>query len=92
MPLFCASSQFVLNHFVARKRVLCLLAKALGQGIIEAIMVKLSEQGRAWKMAKMYEYLTSTHFRVRVSAIVEACVGMQEGSRRRKTCCGEAVG
>ena len=55
-------------------------------------MVKLSEQGRAWKMAKMYEYLTSTHFRVRVSAIVEACVGMQEGSRRRKTCCGEAVG
>lgn len=68
------------------------LAKALRQGIIEAQWSSSQSKGREGKMAKMYEYLTSTHFRVRVSAIVEAWVGMQEGSRRRKTCYGEAVG
>jgi len=50
----------------------------LRQGLIETAMVKVSEQGREGKMAMMYDYLTSSHFRARVSAIVEACVGMQE--------------
>ena len=37
--------RFVLNHFVAR-RFAGLWQKALRQGIIEAAIVKLSEQGR----------------------------------------------
>ncbi len=66
------------NVWVGSMRHAVPLAKALRQGIIEAAMVKLSEQGREGKMAMMYDYLTSSHFRARVSAIVEACVGMQE--------------
>lgn len=54
------------------------LARALRQGIIEAAMAKASIEGREGKMETMYSYLTSPHFRARVSAIVEACVGLQE--------------
>jgi hypothetical protein len=47
-------------------------------------MVKVSEQGREGKMALMYEYLTSTHFRSRISSIVEACVGMEDDLNTEK--------
>jgi hypothetical protein len=66
------------NVWVGSMRHAVPLARALRQGLIETAMVKVSEQGREGKMAMMYDYLTSSHFRARVSAIVESCVGMQE--------------
>jgi hypothetical protein len=54
------------------------LAKALRQTLIEVAMAKGAVQGRDGKMDQMFTYLTGPHFRGRVSAIVEACVGMQE--------------
>lgn len=53
------------------------LARALRQGIIEAGMVRVSFEGREGKLETMFSYLTSPHFRARVSAIVESSVGMQ---------------
>lgn len=66
------------NVWVGTMRYAVALARALRQGIIEAAMAKVSVQGREGKMETMYAYLTSPHFRARVSAIVEACVGMQD--------------
>jgi len=66
------------NVWVGSMRHAVPLARALRQGIIEAAMAKVSVQGREGKLETMFSYLTSPHFRARVSAIVEACVGMQE--------------
>ncbi|MGC2173102.1 MAG: DUF2130 domain-containing protein [Candidatus Sulfotelmatobacter sp.] len=54
------------------------IAKALRQTLIEVAMAKGAVQGRDGKVDQMFTYLTGPHFRGRVSAIVEACVGMQE--------------
>lgn len=64
--------------WVATMRCALPLAKALRQALIEAALAKVAVQGRDGKMDRMYTYLTGPHFRGRVSAIVEACVGMQD--------------
>ena len=64
--------------WVATMRCTLPLAKALRQALIEAAIARAAVQGRDGKMDQMYTYLTGPHFRGRVSAIVEACVGMQE--------------
>ena len=66
------------NVWVGSLRHAVPLARALRQGIIEAAVAKVSVQGREGKLETMFSYLTSPHFRARVSAIVEACVGLQE--------------
>jgi hypothetical protein len=52
------------------------LAKALRMALIESATAKVAVQGRDGKMEKMFAYLTGPHFRGRVSAIVEAIVGL----------------
>lgn len=64
--------------WVATMRFALPLAKALRQALIEVAMAKVAVQGRDGKMDRMYSYLIGPHFRGRVSAIVESCVGMQE--------------
>jgi len=64
--------------WIAGMRCVRPLAIALRQALIEAAMAKVAAQGRDGKMERMYGYLTGPHFRQRVSAIVEACVAMQE--------------
>jgi hypothetical protein len=66
------------NVWVASMRNAVALARALRQGLIEVALAKLAMQGQEGKMETMYSYLTSPHFRARVSAIVESCVGLQE--------------
>jgi hypothetical protein len=62
--------------WVATMRCALPLAKALRQALIEAAAAKVAVHGREGKMQQMYDYLTSAHFRGRVSAIVEAIVEM----------------
>jgi hypothetical protein len=64
--------------WIAGLRYIRPLAIALRQALIEAAMAKVAAQGRDGKMERMYGYLTGSQFRQRVSAIVEACVAMQE--------------
>jgi hypothetical protein len=64
--------------WVAAMRCALPLAKALRHALIEAAMAKVAAQGQEGKMERMYEYLVGPLFRNRVSAIVEACVTMQE--------------
>jgi hypothetical protein len=52
------------------------LAKALRMALIESATAKVAVQGRDGKMEKMFSYLSGPHFRGRVSAIVEAIVGL----------------
>jgi hypothetical protein len=52
------------------------LAKALRMALIESATARIAVQGRDGKMEKMFAYLTGPHFRGRVSAIVEAIVGL----------------
>jgi hypothetical protein len=52
------------------------LAKALRIALIESAAAKVAVQGRDGKTEKMFAYLTGPHFRGRVSAIVEAIVGL----------------
>ena len=47
-------------------------------------MARVLIQGREGKMERMYEYLIGPLFRGRVSAIVEACVTMQEDLEAEK--------
>jgi hypothetical protein len=70
--------------WVAGMRCAMPLAKALRHALIEAAMAKVLTQGREGKMERMYEYLTGPLFRGRVSAIVEACVTMQEDLEAEK--------
>jgi len=64
--------------WIAGMRCMRPLAIALRQALIEAAMAKLAAQGREGKMERMYGYLTGPRFRQRVSAIVEACIAMQQ--------------
>ena len=66
------------NVWIGTMRHTVPLARALRQGIIEVGMARVSFEGREGKLETMFSYLTSPHFRARVSAIVEACVGLQE--------------
>lgn len=55
------------------------LATALRQGMIQAAAVRRSVEGRGDKMALVYDYLTGTEFRNRVSGMLEAFKEMQDG-------------
>jgi hypothetical protein len=70
--------------WVAAMRCAMPLAKALRHALIEAAMAKVLTQGREGKMERMYGYLTGPLFRGRVSAIVEACVTLQEDLEAEK--------
>jgi hypothetical protein len=70
--------------WVAAMRCTLPLAKALRHGIIEAAMAKVLTQGKDGKMERLYEYLIGPLFRNRVSAIVEACVSMQDDLEAEK--------
>jgi hypothetical protein len=70
--------------WVAAMRCAMPLAKALRHALMEAAMAKVLTQGREGKVERMYEYLTGPLFRGRVSAIVEACVSMQEDLEAEK--------
>jgi len=70
--------------WVAAMRCTLPLAKALRHGIIEAAMAKVVTQGKDGKMERLYEYLIGPLFRNRVSAIVEACVSMQDDLEAEK--------
>jgi hypothetical protein len=70
--------------WVAAVRCTLPLAKALRHALIEAAMARVLTEGREGKMERMYAYLTGPLFRGRVSAIVEACVTMQEDLEAEK--------
>jgi hypothetical protein len=70
--------------WVAAMRCALPLAKALRHALIEAAMAKVVTQGRDGKMERLYEYLIGPLFRNRVSAIVEACVSMQDDLEAEK--------
>jgi hypothetical protein len=72
------------NVWVAAMRCALPLAKALRAALIEAAMAKVLTQGKDEKMERLYEYLIGPHFRNRVSAIVEACVSMQDDLEAEK--------
>lgn len=72
------------NVWVAAMRCALPLAKALRAALIEAAMAKVMTQGKDEKAELMYRYLTGPLFRNRVSAIVEACVAMQEDLEAEK--------
>jgi hypothetical protein len=64
--------------WVAGMRCVLPLAKALRLSLVEMALIKSAAQGRDGKMQRMYGYLTGIHFRMRVSSMVETCMGMQE--------------
>jgi len=72
------------NVWVAAVRCALPLAKALRHALIEAAMAKVVAQGKDGKMERLYEYLVGPLFRNRVSAIVEACVSMQDDLEAEK--------
>jgi len=72
------------NVWVATMRCALPLAKALRQALIEAAMAKVVTQGKDEKAELIYKYLTGPLFRNRVSAIVEACVCMQDDLEAEK--------
>ena len=72
------------NVWVAAMRCALPLAKALRHALIEAAMAKVVTQGKDGKMERLYEYLIGPLFRNRVSAIVEACVSMQDDLEAEK--------
>jgi hypothetical protein len=72
------------NVWVAAMRCAVPLAKALRHALIEAAMAKVVIQGKEGKMERLYEYLIGPIFRNRVSAIVEACVSMQDDLEAEK--------
>jgi hypothetical protein len=53
------------------------LAGALRQGLLGVAGVRRAESGKKEKMAVLYSYLSSTEFRQRIEAIVEAFVNMK---------------
>ena len=70
--------------WVAAMRCALPLAKALRHALIEAAMAKVVTQGKDEKAELIYKYLTGPLFRNRVSAIVEACVSMQDDLEAEK--------
>ncbi|MGA3315338.1 MAG: DUF2130 domain-containing protein [Candidatus Korobacteraceae bacterium] len=72
------------NVWVAAMRCALPLAKALRHALIEAAMARVVTQGKDGKMERLYEYLIGPLFRNRVSAIVEACVSMQDDLEAEK--------
>jgi len=54
------------------------IAYALRTQLLEVATVKLAQKGQDGKMELLYEYVTSTEFRHRVEAIIEAFNNMQQ--------------
>lgn len=54
------------------------IAYALRTQLLEIATVKVSQKGQESKMELLYDYVTSTEFRHRIEAIIEAFNGMQE--------------
>jgi hypothetical protein len=84
MPKGVATFDRLENVWVAAMRCALPLAKALRHALIEAAMAKVLTQGKDGKMERLYEYLIGPLFRNRVSAIVEACVTMQDDLEAEK--------
>ena len=78
MPKGVDGFDWVEGVWVAGMRWMRPLAVALRQAVIEVAMAKIAAQGREGKMERTYGYVTGPHFRQRVSAIVEACMAMQQ--------------
>jgi hypothetical protein len=64
--------------WVANMRCILPLAKALRLALVEMALIKGAAQGKDGKMHRLYAFMTGMQFRMRVSSMVEACVGMQE--------------
>lgn len=77
MPKGFDGFDWVEGGWVAGMRWMRPLAVALRQAVIEVAMAKIAAQGREGKMERTYGYVTGSHFRQRVSAMVEACMAMQ---------------
>lgn len=78
MPKSVESFDRVDGVWVAAMRCMLPLAKALRLALIEVALIRGAAQGKDGKMHRMYGYLTGMEFRMRVSSMVETCVGMQE--------------
>jgi hypothetical protein len=72
------------NVWVTCMRCVQPLAMALRLILIETAMSKAASEGQDGRMERIYGYLTGSHFRTRVSAMVEACVAMQEDDEAEK--------
>lgn len=70
--------------FVVRPRFVMPVASLLRQSVIEIASVRHAGEGQQTKTQLLYQYLTGTHFRQRVEAIVEAFSTMQEDLAREK--------
>lgn len=72
--------------WVSEPRCAIPVAIALRQSLIEISMARISGEGQQTKMEMVYDYLTGSRFKQRISAIVEKFADMQEDlDKERKT-------
>jgi hypothetical protein len=60
------------------------LALALRAGLIEVAKSRVAADGKHGKIERVYDYLTSTQFRQRVSGIVEPLVELKDGLNKER--------
>jgi hypothetical protein len=70
--------------WVAHPSVVVPIALMLRQSLIEVATARQASEGQQSKMEMLYGYLTGTHFRQRIQAIVEAFTTMKEDLDREK--------
>ncbi len=77
VPNDIVTAKFYKNVWVTKRQFVIGLAYALRLNVIQITMAKRGKEGIKEKKDVMYSYLSSTEFRLRVEAIVEAFTSMQ---------------
>jgi hypothetical protein len=78
LPKVVETFDLIDNVWVTTPRAAIPVAPMLRQGLLQISQTRALSQGQHTKAEMVYEYLTSTRFRQRIEAIVEAFTLMQE--------------
>jgi hypothetical protein len=84
LPKDVETFELIEGVWVTHPRAALPMAVVLRQSLLEVAAVRQSSEGQQTKMEMVYQYLTSSRFRQRVQAIVEAFSCMREDLDREK--------
>lgn len=78
------SAKYYKNVWVTKRNFVIGLACALRINLIQLAMAKRASEGRREKTDILYSYISSTEFRLRIEAIIEAFTHLQEETEKEK--------
>lgn len=84
VPNTIDTAKYYKNVWVTKRNFVIGLASALRMNLIQIAMAKRATEGKKEKSDVLYSYVSSTEFRLRIEAIIEAFTNMQTEIEKEK--------